>query len=47
MQRKENAQNVKLNPYLTFNGQCETALEFYEKGMGGRIDMMISSGSRG
>lgn len=26
---------MKLNPYLTFNGQCEAALKFYEQILGG------------
>lgn len=35
---------ARLNPYLTFNGQCEAALEYYAKGLGGRIDMMMKYG---
>ena len=27
---------MQLNPYLTFNGQCEAAFKFYEKCLGGR-----------
>jgi PhnB protein len=33
---------VKLNPYLTFNGQCASALEFYEKCLGGKIVAMMT-----
>jgi PhnB protein len=33
---------VLLNPYLTFNGQCEEAFKFYEKCLGGKITMMVT-----
>jgi PhnB protein len=32
---------MQLNPYLTFNGQCETAFKFYEKVLGGKIEAMM------
>src|SRR5271167_3780848 len=32
---------MQLNPYLTFNGQCEAAFKFYEKALGGKIEAMI------
>jgi PhnB protein len=32
---------MQLNPYLLFNGQCETAFKFYEKCLGGKIEAMI------
>jgi PhnB protein len=35
---------VKLNPYLTFNGQCESALRFYERCLGGKILLMMTYG---
>ena len=35
---------MKLNPYLTFNGQCESALKFYERCLGGKILMMMTYG---
>jgi PhnB protein len=35
---------MRLNPYLTFNGQCKAAFEFYEKCLGGRIVMMMTYG---
>ncbi len=35
---------MKLNPYLTFNGQCEAALKFYERCLGGKIVMMMTYG---
>ncbi len=35
---------MRLNPYLTFNGQCETAFKFYEKCLGGKIVMMMTYG---
>ena len=31
---------MQLNPYLNFNGDCETAFKFYEQCLGGRITMM-------
>ncbi|MGD9723494.1 MAG: VOC family protein [Pirellulales bacterium] len=35
---------MRLNPYLTFNGQCEAAFKFYEKCLGGRIEAMFKFG---
>ena len=35
---------MRLNPHLTFNGQCEAAFQFYEKCLGGRILMMMTYG---
>jgi len=32
---------MQINPYLFFNGQCETAFKFYEKCLGGTIEAMI------
>ncbi len=32
---------MQMNPYLTFNGQCETAFKFYERVLGGKIEVMI------
>ena len=32
---------MQLNPYLTFNGQCEVAFKFYEKVLGGKIEAMM------
>ena len=32
---------MDLNPYLTFNGQCEAAFKFYEQVLGGRIVTMV------
>lgn len=31
-----------LNPYLSFNGNCEAAFRFYEKALGGKILMMMT-----
>jgi PhnB protein len=31
---------MQLNPYLSFNGQCEAAFQFYEKVLGGKITFM-------
>ncbi|MBV8334567.1 MAG: VOC family protein [Alphaproteobacteria bacterium] len=32
---------MQLNPYLSFNGQCEAAFRFYEKVLGGKIEAMM------
>lgn len=32
---------MRLNPYLLFNGQCETAFQFYEKVFGAKITMIM------
>jgi PhnB protein len=32
---------MQLNPYLNFNGQCETAFKFFEQILGGRITFMM------
>ena len=36
---------MQLNPYLTFNGQCEAAFKFYERCLGGKIEMMLTHGN--
>ncbi len=36
---------MELNPYLNFNGTCEAAFKFYEKCLGGKIEMMLSHGA--
>jgi PhnB protein len=33
-------QNVRITPYLSFDGQCEAALQFYERCLGGKIVYM-------
>jgi len=33
---------MQLNPYLSFNGQCETAFKFYERVLGGKIIAMMT-----
>ena len=35
---------MRLNPLLTFNGQCESAFKFYEKCLGGKIAVMMTYG---
>ena len=35
---------MKLNPYLSFNGNCAAAFRFYEKVLGGTIPMMMTYG---
>ncbi|MGL5080427.1 MAG: VOC family protein [Microcoleaceae cyanobacterium] len=32
---------MQLNPYLSFNGQCEAAFTFYEQCLGGKIEAMM------
>jgi len=32
---------MQLNPYLTFNGQCEAAFKFYEKCLDAKITFMM------
>jgi len=31
---------MQMSPYLNFNGQCEDAMKFYEKCLGGKITAM-------
>ena len=33
---------MKLNSYLTFDGQCEAAFQFYERCLGGKIVTMMN-----
>lgn len=33
---------MQLNPYLTFDGQCEAAFRFYEQALGGRVVAMMT-----
>ncbi len=35
---------MQLNPYLTFNGQCEAAFKFYQQCLGGNIQTMMAWG---
>ncbi len=35
---------MKLNPYLSFDGQCEAAFKYYEKVLGGKILMTMTYG---
>jgi len=35
---------MEMNPYLTFDGKCETAFKFYEKVLGGKILMLMRYG---
>ena len=35
---------MQLNPYLFFNGDCEQALRFYEKHLGGKIEALMRYG---
>jgi PhnB protein len=31
-----------MNPYLLFNGDCESAIRFYEKSLGGKVEAMFT-----
>jgi len=33
---------MQVNPYLFYNGNCEAAFKFYEKTLGGKIEMMMT-----
>jgi PhnB protein len=35
---------MELNPYLSFNGQCEAAFKFYEQCLGGKIAFVMTYG---
>ena len=35
---------MQINPYLTFNGNCAEAFRFYERCLGGRIEMLQTYG---
>src|SRR6266404_5947576 len=35
---------MQVNPYLTFNGQCEQALKFYEQVLGAKLQGMMTWG---
>jgi PhnB protein len=35
---------MQLQPYLMFNGQCKEAFQFYERVLGGKIEMMTTFG---
>jgi PhnB protein len=35
---------TRLTPYLGFDGNCAEAMRFYEKALGGRIDMTLTYG---
>ena len=32
---------MQVNPYLTFDGNCEAALKYYQKVLGARIELMF------
>lgn len=35
---------MKMNPYLSFNGQCEAAFRFYERCLGGELGAIFRYG---
>lgn len=36
---------MKLNPHVSFSGQCEAAFHFYERCLGGKIVIMLTYGN--
>jgi PhnB protein len=32
---------MQVEPYITFDGRCEEALEFYKKAVGAQVDMLM------
>ena len=38
------ASKAEVNAYLVFKGECEAAFKFYEKCLGGKIDMAMTHG---
>lgn len=32
---------MQLHPYLTFNGQCEEAFQFYQRALGAKVEMLL------
>ena len=41
-----NTTTMQLNPYLSFDGQCEAAFKFYERCLGAKIECMMTYESR-
>ena len=37
---------MQVNPYLFYNGNCEAAFKFYEKVLGGKIEVMLTHEER-
>jgi PhnB protein len=35
---------MRINPYLSFDGQCEAAFRFYAECLGGTLEMMVRYG---
>lgn len=35
---------MKLNPHLSFGGQCQDAFQFYERCLGGKVNTMLTYG---
>lgn len=38
---------MRINPYLSFDGRCREAFEFYERALGGRISWIQTYGAAG
>jgi len=36
---------MKLNPHVSFNGECEAAFQLYERCLGGKIVVMLTYGN--
>src|SRR4051812_32451167 len=45
LRRRNEEGRMRLIPYLTFNGNCEAAFQFYEKCFAGKIVMMMTYGN--
>lgn len=35
------AKTTNLNPYLNFDGRCEEAIQFYQKELGAKVEMLM------
>jgi len=41
MRNREPEEQTMINPYLHYNGNCEAAFKYYEKELGGKVEMML------
>src|SRR5690349_9559892 len=37
----QNEEQAMITPYLNYSGNCEAAFKYYEKHLGGKVDMMM------
>src|SRR5262249_55366192 len=40
-QARTTEQKMQVNPYLSYNGNCEAAFKYYEKQLGAKIEMLM------